>query len=159
VTFRNRARIVLICLALITAGAFFLFQADKKKAVETLLRKGCEAIETKNTDKLAPLISFSYRDDLGMNYAALRGSFEYIFSQFSDIVIVYRITGITLGKDTVTADLTVWAHGSWMGGTQDIAGKADDPVPLTVLCIKEMFKWKIVGSRWPRGRAGLRGFN
>jgi hypothetical protein len=160
VIFRNRIRItVVLSAAVIIAGVFFLLQADRKKAVETLLHKGCEAIQTKNTDKLAPLISLSYRDDLGLNYAALPKAFQSVFSQFSDISVNYRVTGITLGKDTVTADITVWARGSWMGGTQDIAGKEDDPVPLIVLCRKEMFSWKVVGSRWPRGKAGLKTFN
>jgi len=158
-TFRNRAIIIILSLAAAAAGAFFLFQTPPKKAVEKLLSRGREAIVTENMDRLAPVISLYYRDDLGLSYASLRGSFEYVFSQFSDIAIDYRVAGITEGKDTVTADLAVWARGTWMGATQDIAGTENDPVPLSILCTKEMLRWKIIGSRWPRGRAGLRQFN
>ena len=158
-TFRNRVRIILVALAVMGTGAYMLLQADREKAVKTLLRKGKTAIETENMDRLAPLISLSYRDELGLGYAALRGGFDYVFSQFSDITVDYRVTGITTSNDTVIADLAVWGRGTWMETTQDIAGSEDDPVPISILCRKEMLRWKIVGSRWPRGRAGLRQFN
>ena len=154
-TFRTRTKITLLSLVALAIGIACFYHADRKKAVETLLLKGRGAIETKNMDKLAPLISLYYRDNLGLSYAALRGSFEYVFSQFSDIKIDYRITGITEGKDTTVADLFVYASGAWMGGTQDIVGKENDPVPVSILCKKEMFKWKVIGSRWPRGKVGL----
>ena len=156
--FRNRARIILLSLAVAAAGAFFLFHADRKKAVESLLRTAHTAIETENIDNLAPLVSMFYRDDLGMSCASLRGSFEYIFSQFNAIAVDYRVTGITIGKDTVTADIAVWGRGTWMGALQDIAGSENDPVPLSILLKKEFLRWKIIGSRWPRGNEGLRKF-
>jgi hypothetical protein len=154
-TFRNRVIITFLVLAA-AAGCFSLFQPSPGKAAEKLLRRGREAIVTENRDRLAPVISLYYRDELGLSYAALRASFEYVFSQFSGIAIDYRVTGITIGKDTVIADLTVWARGTWMGATQDIAGTENDPVPLSILCKKEFLTWKVIGSRWPRGTAGLR---
>jgi len=154
-TFRNRARIIFLSLAVIAAGAIFMFHADRKKAVESLLHKAHAAIETENIDKLAPLISLYYRDDLGMSYAALCGSFEYIFSQFNDIAIDYRVTNIIIGKDTVTADIAVWGRGTWMGATKDIAGSENDPVPVSIFFKREFFRTKVIGSRWPRGTSGL----
>lgn len=158
-TFRNRVRIILISAAAIAAGVFFLSQADRKKAVESLLHKGRAAIESENMDRLAPVLSIYYLDDLGLSYASLRGSFEYVFSQFNNLSVDYRVTGISPGKDTVTADLTVWARGEWMGVTQDLAGTENEPVPVSILFKRELFRMKVIGSRWPRGRAGLRQFN
>jgi len=158
-TFRNHIKITLLSLVVLAVGIALFYHADRKKAVETLLQKGRTAIETKNMEKLMPLIALFYRDDLGLSYASLRGSFEYVFSQFNDIKIDYRIAAVTVGKDTSVADLFVYASGTWMGGTQDIAGKENEPLPVSILCIKEMFKWKVIGSRWPRGKAGLPGFN
>jgi hypothetical protein len=158
-TLRNRVILILLALAAAAAGTFLLLQPSPAKAVEKLLSRGREAIVTENMDRLAPVISLYYRDELGLSYAALRASFEYVFSQFSDIAIDYRVTGITQGNDTVTADLTVWARGRWMDAAQDIAGTENDPVPLSILCKKEFLQWKVIGSRWPRGTAGLRQLN
>jgi hypothetical protein len=153
---RNRMTIAFLLPAAAVAGAFFLFRSSPEKAVERLLRKGAAAIEAEDMDRLAPLISLGYRDDLGLGYAALRGSFEYVFSQFSGIAIDYRVTSITPGNDTVTANVTVWGRGVWMDETQNIAGSESEPVPLSLLCRKELLKWKVIGSRWPRGTTGLR---
>jgi hypothetical protein len=152
--FRNSARIILISSAVAAAGVFFLSHADRRKTVESLLRKAQIAIETENIDKLAPMISMFYRDDLGMSCASLNKSFEYIFFQFNAIAVDYRVTGITVGKDTVTADILVWGRGTWMGAMQDIAGSENDWVPVSLLFKSEFFRTKVVGSRWPRGQAG-----
>lgn len=158
-TLRNRIGITALSLAVASACVLFVLHSDSRKAVESLLRKAHEAIETENMDRLSPLISVYYRDDLGFNCPALLGAFEYVFSQYAGITVDYHITRISAGKDTVTAELTVWGRGEWAGSKLDMAGTENDPVPLTVFCRKEFFSWKIVGSLWPRGRAGLRQFN
>ena len=155
--FRKRTTIILLILSA-AAGVFFLFQPSPGKAADMLLRRGREAIAAEDMDRLAPVVSLYYRDELGLSYASLRAGFEYVFSQFSDITVDYSVTAIVPGKDTVVANLTVWARGTWMGMQQDLAGTENDPVPLSILCKKEFLKWKVIGSRWPRGADGLRQF-
>jgi hypothetical protein len=155
--FRNRVKAVVLSLAVLATGMALLLHTDTKKAVEALLQKGRTAVESKNSEKLMPLIALFYRDDLGFTYASLREGFDYLFSHFNDVRVDYHIVTISAGKDTAVADLVVWVRGTWAGGTQDIAGKESDPEPVSLLCKKEMFAWKVIGSRWPRRKPGMLG--
>jgi hypothetical protein len=152
---RKNGKIGISFLAVIAAAVFLLLHSDKKKAVERLLDNGRSAMVTKNMDRLLPLISLYYKDSLGMTCGSLRAGFAYVFSQYHDIAIDYRIQSITVGKDTVEAVLAVRVSGNGLWGTspQDIAGTSGDPEPVSILCKKEMFAWKVVGSRWPRRKA------
>lgn len=157
--FQHRSRTTLLSIVILVVGIPLLYHPDRKKAVETLLLKGHAAIEAKNMEKLVPLISLYYRDDLGFSYASLHESFNYVFSRFNDLRIDYRILNITVGKDTCTADLQVWVSGTWAEGMKDLVGKENNPEPVSILCKKEMFKWQVVGTRWPRWKSGLPEFN
>jgi hypothetical protein len=157
--FQHRIRTPLLSIVILMVGVLLFYHPDRKKAVETMLQKGHAAIEEKNLEKLIPLIWLYYRDDLGFSYASLHESFKYIFSQFNDIQVDYRILNITTGKDTCIADLQVWVHGKWAEGMKDLVGKENDPEPVSILCKKDMFKWQVIGSRWPQWKAGLPNFN
>jgi hypothetical protein len=158
---QKHIKLFLFLLAVCAITAFFVFQPSGTKAAENLLRKGCVAIQAKDIDRLMPLISLSYKDSLGMTYGALRGAFSWVFSQFSDITVDCRIMNISIAKDMVTTDLLVWTRGHGMQGPalQDIVGTRDDFEPVSILFKKDFIKWKVVGSRWPRRKAGMPEFN
>jgi hypothetical protein len=155
--FRYRTRLFLLCIIALAAATAVLYHSDRKKAVESLLRKGQSAIETENIDELTTLVSPYYRDEMGFSYASLRGGFSYVFSEFNNLRVDYRIVNITAGKDTSIANLLVWTRGAWAAGTLDLTGKENDPEPVSILCKREMLKWKVIGSRWPDRKSGFSG--
>jgi hypothetical protein len=153
----KRAKILLFLLVAFTAVTVLVFPVDKKQAAESLLQKGRTAIEARNTDAIMPLVSLYYRDNIGLSYPALKGAFEYIFSRFNNLQVDYRIAGFTAGKDTSIADILVWASGSGVTGTTDLVGSETAPEPVSILFKRDLLKWKVIGSCWPRRKSGLQG--
>jgi hypothetical protein len=153
----KRLKILLFLLIACTAVTVLVFPFDKKRASESLLQKGRTAIEARNTDAIMPLVSLYYRDNIGLSYASLKGAFEYVFSQFNNLRVDYRIARFSAGKDTSIADILVWASGSGVAGTTDLVGRETAPEPVSILFKRDMLKWKIIGSSWPRRKSGLQG--
>jgi hypothetical protein len=155
----KRAKILLFLLVAFTAAIVLVFPVDKGKAAESLLQKGRIAIEAKNTDAIMPLVSLYYSDNLGLSYASLKGAFEYVFSQFNNLRVDYRIAGFTPGKDTSIADILVWASGAGAAGTIDLIGSETAPEPVSILFKRDLFKTKVIGSCWPHRKSGLSGLH
>ncbi|MBN2035462.1 MAG: hypothetical protein JW768_01850 [Chitinispirillaceae bacterium] len=140
------------CIAVI--ALVFMFPVNKTRAVEKLLAHGMAAIEKEDLNTLEKLISLYYKDELGFTYPSMRGNFSYVFRDFDDIRISCDIKKITTGKDTCVADVELWVRSTWMSQQQDMVGKEHDREPVTILCVREMLKWKVIGTRWPKRRPG-----
>jgi hypothetical protein len=153
----KRAKILLFLLVALTAAIVLIFPVDKKQAAVSLLQKGRAAIEARNTDAIMPLVSLYYRDDIGLSYASLKGAFEYVFSQFNNLKVDYRIARFTAGKDTSIADILVWASGSGVAGSTDLIGSETAPETVSIQFKSDLLKWKVIGSCWPHRKSGLSG--
>jgi hypothetical protein len=152
----NLRTIVTLAIAALIAvvALIFVFPVNKTKAVEKLLSEGMAAIENEDLGKLEKLISLYYKDELGFTYASMRGNFDYVFRHFDNITISCDIKNVTEGKDTCSADVALWIHSTWLSQDQDMVGKENNPEPVTILCVREMLKWKVISTRWPKRRPG-----
>lgn len=146
-----RRRIIVIVLG-IAAAAFALvlwFPVNRPAAVTKLLDKGTAAIEREDLETLDKLISLYYKDDLGFTYASMRGNFSYLFREFDSIRISRSDREIVVGKDTCTARVGLWIRGDWLGKHSDMVGTERVHEPVDIYCVKEFFRWKVIGTQWP----------
>jgi hypothetical protein len=155
----SRFRSGIIAVSAVAAAAtLLLFPYSRKKAIESSLSRASRYIQEKNLEKLMPLISLYYKDETGMTYASMSGSFDYVFKQYQDIRISYAVDSISCGKDTSAAHITLWAHAGIAGIDQDLVGTEFGKEPLDVYYVREFLKYKIIGSRWPVHKPGIQDF-
>ena len=153
----NRFRIIAVSIVAV-AAIFLVFPFNKKKAIESHLSKACGYIQEKNLEKLMPLISLYYKDETGMTFASMSGSFDYVFKQYQDIRISYAVDSISCGKDTSTACISLWVRAGMAGIDRNLVGTEFSKEPLDVYYVREFLKYKIIGSRWPVHKPGIQDF-
>ncbi|MBN1129708.1 MAG: hypothetical protein JXA71_12010 [Chitinispirillaceae bacterium] len=154
---RRTAVIIFGVLAVTLVAGWRLLVSDKQQAVERLLADGAAAIENSDLDRLDKLISPFYKDNIGFTYPTMRGNFSYVFREFRDIRVSRRIQEIKVGGDTVTAEVGLWITGTWMGRPGDMVGTENTYEPVTIYCSKELFRWKVIGTRWDERIRGAMG--
>jgi hypothetical protein len=153
-TLRRSLLITLVAAAAVLMGIYF-FPADNNAAVTRLLDAGMAAIEREDLDRLDKLISLYYKDDLGFTYASMRGNFSYVFREFDNIKISLTTHEIVIGKDTCTARVSLWVRGNWLGKQSDMVGTETGYEPVFFYCVREFFRWKVIGTKWPDRKAGF----
>jgi hypothetical protein len=151
---RRLLLIVMVVAAVVVAGIYF-FPTDKSAAVTRLLDAGMAAVEREDLDKLDKLISLYYKDDLGFTYTSMRGNFSYVFREFDHIKISLTTDEIVIGKDTCTARVSLWVRGNWFDKQSDMVGTENGYEPVVFYCVREFFRWKIIGTHWPDRKPGI----
>jgi hypothetical protein len=152
---------IIFAFCSIVALSILFFPRNPQKAISRLLEKGRFAIETGDTKATMSPVSFSYHDDLGFSYGALQSSFAYTFSAFRNIKVNFRVNSLKVNKDTCVAEINVWVHGFRTAANQEtnLAGSEDGYEPVLIVCIKKGLKWKVISTRWPNRKEGLRMFS
>jgi hypothetical protein len=151
----RRLLLGIIAVVAAIAGGILVFPVDKTAAVTRLLDDGEAAIEHADLDRIDKLISLYYKDDLGFTYASMRGNFSYVFKQYENITISRTTDAIVIGKDSCIARVTLWIRGNWLGNTSDILGTETAYEPVDIYCVRELFRWKVIGTHWPNNGAGI----
>jgi hypothetical protein len=151
----RRSLLFVLVAAAATLTGIYLFPTDKTKAVTGLLDDGAAAIEHEDLDRLDKLISLYYKDDLGFTYPSMRGSFSHVFREYDSIIISRTTNAIVIGRDSCIARVSLWIRGNWLGKPTDIVGTENIYEPVDIYCVKEFFRWKVIGTKWPNLKAGF----
>jgi hypothetical protein len=149
--------LIVLAVAAATLTGIYLFPTDKTKAVTRLLEDGAAALECEDLDRLDKLISLYYKDDFGFTYPSMRGNFSYVFREYDGITISRTTNAIVIGRDSCIARVSVWVRGTWLGKPSDIVGTENAYEPVDIYCVKEFFRWKVIGTKWPNLKAGFSG--
>jgi hypothetical protein len=146
---------MVLVVAAATLLVIYLFPVDKTKAVTRLLDAGEAAIEREDLDGTDHLISLYYKDDFGFTNFSMRGNFSYVFREYDSIAISRTTVAIVIGRDSCIARVSLWIRGNWLGKPSDIVGTENAYEPVEIYCVREFFRWKVIGTRWPNRRAGI----
>ena len=66
-----------------------------------------------------------------------------------------KIARIVIGKDTCTARVSLWVRGNWFDKQSDMVGTENGYEPVVFYCVREFFRWKIIGTHWPDRKPGI----
>lgn len=146
----KKSVIVLVVIFLSPLIVYFLWPSDENR-IRKLFREGARAVEAGKIDDVMAAISFSYQDDHGLSYLAIKKGMEDIFTQWHDISVEYHIKSIQIKEKRATVELDVRVRAASGREEGYVVEDAGNPLSLTFDLEKEPAKWAIVRTEgFPR---------
>jgi len=140
-------KLVVIGVFAAAALAVILLWPSDENRVRKVFAGAAEAAAARDVDGFMALISYSYRDDFGMSYLALKEQLKSQFALFSNISVEYEEIKPRIEGDKATVLVRLRVVATTGSDTGYVLGDVKTPLALTVELVKERARWFITKAQ------------